>query len=189
MIKFNKYTYEQLYNDITRFGDYKEAEVEDAYKLSYIISSLGALRPIKAKNTDGIISYISNSGKEYLFIQETKNGKRFKNTSCSLSKQLGQAVYYMFDIKWNRPSENLAGFLLNTENFFGFIKIKDLQPLLDKLEPLYKVTKIKSACHISEDKTIINEIKSAIDNKLIDLHIIDLNSNTVLSNIYNKAFN
>lgn len=191
MIKFNEYPYQRLYNNITRFDSYKEAEVETAYNTSYIASSSGLLDVIKARNTDGIIIYRDSKNREFLFLQEVKNGNYFGKTPCSLAKQLGQAIYYYF-YNWKfkyGDNANIVAIIINTENFFGYVKIKDIQDILNDLEPLYRNTKIKSACHIREDSAIINYLYSSIASKQIDLNITDLHYRIELSDLYNKAFN
>ena len=191
MIKFNEYPYKRLYKNITKFGSYKEAEVETAYNTSYIASSAGILDVIKAKNTDGVITYEDSKGREYLFLQEVKNGKYFGKTTCSLSKQLGQAIYYdLYNWKFKYCDKaNVVAIIINTEKFFGFVKIKDITDVLDKLEPLYKNTTVKSACHVKEDRLIMDAISTAIDEGLINLNLSDLYDSTELSSFYKKVFN
>lgn len=191
MIKFISFPYSLFYTKLTRFGsNYKEAEVETTFNNSYIASSAGILDVIKYQNTDGVICYTDNKGREYIFIQETKNGKYHGTGICSLSNQLGQAIYYYFYnwiFKYN--NNNIAGFIINTENFIGFIKIKDIINLLKELEPLYRNTNVKSASHIKEDKAIVNKIKDAIKYEHINLNIVKLNSEIDLSDCYAKIFN
>jgi len=191
MIEFNnKYPYKKFYRNLTRFGDYKEAEIETAYNNSYIAASGGLLEVIKAKNTDGIISYIDENGNEFLWIQETKNGKYFKSSSdLNLARQLGQAIYYYFyNWKFKYNNRNIRGIIINTEFYYGYVKISDIQDFLDELEPMYRITTVKSACHIKEDNQIISKIRYAINNN-INLHLSSLKTEDELTDYYKKALN
>lgn len=186
------YTHKQFIASITRFGNYKEAEIETTYNNSYIATTAGELEVVKRRNSDGIISYIDDEGMVYSWIQETKNGRYTKITKSMLktSEQYAQGLYYYFyNFEFANIKSPVIGIIGNTENYYSYIILNENTELLDQLRPLYRDTRVKSACHVKEDKRIINLIQQAINKGTLNIHLKELTSTDDLTKIYNKVIN
>lgn len=176
--------YDQMYDKEHNYVQV-ETVIEDIYKMGTYKASNMQVMTIKRgfygsrEQTDGYMTFHLGN-KEFYGIQEVK--RKVCNSVNQYKKQLLQALRYLWLYR-NDPSIKVI--ILNSEKFYVYVLRKDIEDLINILEPLFKVSE-KSACKSWDDK----DLRTAIQSYNVNFHTTLLNNlrlDKTLEEIYKLA--
>lgn len=145
-IDIQSVTGKELYSEmIDEDGNlYPESTIESVYISNISGCTQGKVQTIKlpSKNkrrmTDGWMTFkYTDTVRGFTGIQECKRG-----SAASLSKlplQLAQAIKYYWEMCPNRQGRKFKVFCLTSEKYFSYVYKKDIEQLIDELDPLFKI--------------------------------------------------
>lgn len=176
--------YDQMYDKEHNYVQV-ETVIEDIYKMGTYKASNMQVMTIKRgfygsrEQTDGYMTF-NLGNKEFYGIQEVK--RKVCNSVNQYKKQLLQALRYLWLYR-NDPSIKVI--ILNSEKFYVYVLRKDIEDLINVLEPLFKASD-KSACKSWDDKNLRTTIQSYNVNFHTTL-LNDLRLDKTLEEIYKLA--
>ena len=132
------------------------------------------------EQTDGYMTFSYNGDEKFYGLQEVK--RKVCNTENQYKKQLLQALRYLWLYK-NDPS--IRVFILNSEKFYVYVLRKDIEELINILEPLFAKSD-KSAYETWNDV----ELRLTMKNYPVKFHstlLRDLSLDEKLKEIYKIA--
>lgn len=151
--------YDQMYDKEHNYIQL-ETVIEDIYKMGTYRASNMQVSTIKRgfygsrEQTDGYMTFSLNGEEKFYGIQEVK--RKVCNNPSQYKKQLLQALRYLWLYR-NDPS--IKVFVLNSEKFYVYVLRKDIENLIEQLNPLFAVSKqpaYKSWKDINLQRTILN---------------------------------
>lgn len=151
--------YDQMYDKEHNYIQL-ETVIEDIYKMGTYRASNMQVSTIKRgfygsrEQTDGYMTFSLNGEEKFYGIQEVK--RKVCNKPSQYKKQLLQALRYLWLYR-NDPS--IKVFVLNSEKFYVYVLRKDIENLIEQLNPLFAASKepaYKSWKDINLQRTILN---------------------------------
>lgn len=151
--------YDQMYDKEHNYIQL-ETVIEDIYKMGTYRASNMQVSTIKRgfygsrEQTDGYMTFSLNGEEKFYGIQEVK--RKVCNKPSQYKKQLLQALRYLWLYR-NDPS--IKVFVLNSEKFYVYVLRKDIENLIEQLNPLFAVSKepaYKSWKDMNLQRTILN---------------------------------
>ena len=177
--------YDQMYDKEHNYIQL-ETVIEDIYKMGTYKASNMQVSTIKRgfykskEQTDGYMTFSLNGEEKFYGIQEVK--RKVSNKPSQYKKQLLQALRYLWLYR-NDPS--IKVFVLNSEKFYVYVLRKDIENLIEKLNPLFALSN-EPACRSWKDKKLQETILDAN----IPFHttlLKDLRLDNTLKEIYTEA--
>lgn len=177
--------YDQMYDKEHNYIQL-ETVIEDIYKMGTYKASNMQVSTIKRgfynsrEQTDGYMTFSLNGEEKFYGIQEVK--RKVSNRPEQYKKQLLQALRYLWLYR-NDPS--IKVFVLNSEKFYVYVLRKDIENLIEELNPLFANSK-EPAYRSWQDTTL----KNTILNANIPFHtalLKDLRLDNALKEIYSAA--